>query len=398
MATITENGAIPDSPATLRANLLTAATALSPSLTANLPASLIEDMASTGTGALVVQDQAYVDAINSIAPTTANDEILIQLGNVYGVPRGLGSNASVYVTFTGTVGFVINAGFIVSDGTYQYTTQEAAVVPTGGTTDPVYCVATKAGSWAIPAASVTSLSTSVPSGITLTVTNPNAGTVGQTAQSINDYRLQVIQAGRAVATGSATFIKTALQKVSGVIPRTISIRYLSGIGTEIVVAGGDPYKIANAIFQSMFNIRDLVGKQTIGTTQTITVKDYPDNYQIKFVTPTSQAVTVAAYWTTVSGTNFVSNTVVSSAVIPAITAYINSINIGEKMSLLDLQDTFVAATASILDPTTIATLGFVVTIAGTTVSPSGMIYSASPVDSEAYLTASTITVSNTTPP
>ena len=131
MAIITPNGAQPTSPQVLRDELVAAATALAPGLTTTLPGSLIEDLASTATGALTVQDSAYVDLVNSISPYTANDFILLQLGNVYGVAQGVGSNTSVYVTFYGTPGFVINAGFIVSDGTHQYTVQDGGVISSG---------------------------------------------------------------------------------------------------------------------------------------------------------------------------------------------------------------------------------------------------------------------------
>ena len=367
MATITTAGAIPSSPTELRDQLLAAATALSPGLTANLPGSLIEDMASTGAGALVVQDQAYVDLVNSISPTTANDFILTQLGAVYGVQQGIGSNTSVYVVFSGTVGFVINSGFVVTDGTYQYTVQESAIIASGGSSSPTYCLATSPGIWAVPANSVNSIATSVPIGITLTVTNPTAGTPGQTAQSINDYRAQVIQAGRAVATGLPTLHKTTLQKVSGVQARLIAVRKVS-TNWQIIVGGGDPYEVANAIYQSMFNILDLAGATSGGTTETVSINDYPDIYDITYVLPVQQAITITANWATASGTNFVSNTVVAAAVQAPIQAYINSIHIGAPISQLELYEVFLAATANIIDPTTIVKLTFAVYI-NTTLTP-----------------------------
>jgi hypothetical protein len=367
MATITTAGAVPSSPTALREELIAAATALSPGLTANLPGSLIEDLASTATGALVVQDQAYVDLINSISPTTANDFILTQLGNVYGVQQGVGSNTSVYVVFTGTVGFVINIGFIVTDGTYQYTVQDSSIIQSGGTSSPVYCLATTSGSWAVPANSVNGLGTSVPAGITLSVNNPNAGLPGATAQSVAEYRLQVIQAGRAVATGLPTLLKTALQKVTGVQSRLISIRAVS-TDWQIIVGGGDPYAVANAIYQSMFNILNLVGASSGGTTETITINDYPDTYNITFVVPLQQAITITVNWATAAGTNFVSNTVVTSAIQGPLQAYINSIHIGAPISELELYSVFLAATAGVIDPSTIVKLTFAVYI-NTTLTP-----------------------------
>ena len=259
MAIITTAGAIPASPTELRDAEIVAATALAPGLTANLPGSLIEDMASTAVGAVVVQDQAFVDLVNSVSPATANPSILYQLGQVYGVEQGQGSNTSVYVVFTGLAGFVIPIGFTVSDGTYQYTVQDGGIIATSGQTTTLYCLATVQGSWAIPAGTVTQIITSVPVGFTLTVTNPDDGLPGLDAQTIASYQAQVIQAGMVTCQGVPTFIKAQLQKVIGVQARLISIRLIATNEWEIIVGGGDPYEVGHAIFASVPDISNLVG-------------------------------------------------------------------------------------------------------------------------------------------
>ncbi len=378
MATLSTAGAAPTDPTTLRSELLATATALAPGLTADLPGSLIEDMASTATGAVVVMDQAYVDLINSINPITANEFILTQLGNVYGVQQGLGSNTSVYVTFTGTPGFVINIGFLVSDGNYQYSVQDATIIPSGGTTPAVYCLALVQGTWAVPVNTVTQIVTSIPSGISLSCTNSITGVPGLLAQSATDFRAQVIQAGRAVATGLPTLLKTALQNVSGVQYNLISVKKISS-NWEIIVGGGDPYQVANAIYQSMFNILDLVGASGIGSTQTITINDFPDSYAIVFVVPLQQTVTIEVTWASTG--NFVSNTVVATVVQPAIQNYINNIFVGQSISLLELNEIFVAATTGIIAPTTISTLSWVVNVNSSPVDASPILY---PAEAEGY--------------
>ena len=259
MAQITTAGAIPASPTDLLDAEIAAATALAPGLTANLPGSLVEDMASTAAGAVYVQDQAFVDLVNSISPATANPSILYQLGQVYGVEQGQGSNTSVFVIFNGLAGFVIPIGFVVSDGSYQYTVQDGGIVATSGQTSPLYCLATVQGSWAIPAGTVTQIITSVPVGFTLTVTNPDDGLPGLEAQTIASYQAQVIQAGMVTCQGVPTFIKAQLQKVIGVQARLISIRLIATNEWEIIVGGGDPYEVGHAIFASVPDISNLVG-------------------------------------------------------------------------------------------------------------------------------------------
>lgn len=269
MATITSAGAVPASPTDLLNAEIAAAQALSPGLTANLPGSLVEDMASTATGALVIQDQALVDLVNSISPYAANDFMLYQLGAVYGVQQGVGANTSVYVTFSGSAGFVIPVGFIVSDGTYQYTVQDGGIISASGQSTALYCVASVAGSWAVPVGTVTQIISSVPSGYTLTCTNLTAGLPGETAQSLSSYRAQVIQAGLATAQGVPNFIKSALQEISGVQPNLTSVRNVAANQWEVICGGGDPYQVANAIFETVPDISMLVGStlSVTGVTQ-----------------------------------------------------------------------------------------------------------------------------------
>ena len=303
MAQITTAGAIPASPTDLLNAEIAAATALAPGLTANLPGSLVEDMASTAAGAVVIQDQAFVDLVNSISPATANPSILYQLGQVYGVEQGQGSNTSVYVVFTGLAGFVIPVGFTVSDGTYQYTVQDGGIIATSGQTSPLYCLATVQGSWAIPAGTVTQIVTSVPAGFTLTVTNPDDGLPGLTAQTIASYQAQVMQAGMVTAQGVPTFIKAQLQKVIGVQARLISIRLIATNQWEIICGGGDPYEVGNAIFNSVPDISNLVGS-TIAVTAITTANPGVVTTDLNHGYATGQVITIAGVTPTWFNNNY----------------------------------------------------------------------------------------------
>ena len=292
MAQITTAGAIPASPTDLLNAEIAAATVLAPGLTANLPGSLVEDMASTAAGAVYIQDQAFVDLVNSISPATANPSILYQLGQVYGVEQGQGSNTSVYVIFTGLAGFVIPVGFTVSDGTYQYTVQDGGIIATSGQTSPLYCLATVQGSWAVPSGTVTQIITSVPAGFTLTCTNPSAGLPGLTAQTIASYQAQVMQAGMVTAQGVPTFIKAQLQNVIGVQARLISVRLVATNQWEIICGGGDPYQVANAIFNSVPDISNLVGS-TLAVTAITTANPGVVTTDLNHGYATGQVITIA---------------------------------------------------------------------------------------------------------
>lgn len=113
---VTQGGAQPTPVTTLYEKLISQVAARVPDYTANLPPALVTDLASTATGALAIIDQAMVDLINSVTPYGANIPLLLQLGEIYGVTRGTGSNTSVYVVFTGDPGFVIPKVFVSRTG------------------------------------------------------------------------------------------------------------------------------------------------------------------------------------------------------------------------------------------------------------------------------------------
>ena len=259
---VTRAGLQPQSPASIRQQLVAAVAATNPGYTDSLPGSLIEDVSSTDVAAIALCDQARVETVNSLTPYGANAFLLSQLGQIYigpGSKPAVPTNTAVSVVFAGTVGFVIAAGFTVSDGTYQYVVQDGGVIGDDGSSDALFCLATVAGSWAVPTNTVNELVTSVPSGVDLTCNNPLAGVPGGDAETEESYRARVLRAGQAVTQGMASMLKTLVGEVSGVQQRLISVIQQSGGGWEIVVGGGDPYRVAYAIYTALFDVSSLVG-------------------------------------------------------------------------------------------------------------------------------------------
>lgn len=437
---MTSQGLQPQTPAALNAQLLANAQALAPGLTV-LPGGLISDLSGTGTGALLVMDSARIDVINSVSPLGANPFLLYQLGSIYGVPQGQGSNGSVFVVFTGSAaGIRIAIGFTVSDGANSYVIQDGGVTGTSLQTPPLFAVATSSASFPIPPDTVNQLVTSAPTGFTLTVTNPLAGTPAQSAQTISSYRSQVLQAGVVVSAGTTAYLRTLLGNVAGVNPNLISIPIVGSNYKVIVGGSGDPFQIAGAIFQSGLTISLLVGS-TLGVAnfteatngvvtttinhgyatgqavviagvvpsayngsyssitvlsentfavnvntstfgayssggvitpnfrnQSIVIIDFPDSYTIPFVIPPSQAVTMAVSWNTISS-SFVSASAVAQLSAAALSAYINSLSIGQPINVDVMIATFQTSVAAILPAQFISTITFSVDINGVATSP-----------------------------
>ena len=146
---MTTQGLQPAAPADLRARLISLVAASNPDYTANLPGSLIEDISSTDTFALVESDSFLVDLVNSVTPYGANAYLLSQLGALYGIDQQPITNTSAYVVFTGPPGYVIAQGFVVGDGTYQYVCQDGGICGTDANSLPIYVLATQPGAWPI---------------------------------------------------------------------------------------------------------------------------------------------------------------------------------------------------------------------------------------------------------
>ena len=364
----TAAGPIATPPALLNADLIAAVAAINPGYTATLPGSLIEDLSSTATGALIAIDQARVDAVNNVSPYAANPFILAQMGAQFGVPQGLMSNASVYVVITGSPGYVIPPGFAVSDGSRQYIIQTGGTVSTTGTTASLYAVCLQAGSFAIPAGTVTTIVTSVPSPYTLTVTNPLGGTPAAGPQTIESYRAQIVQAFQVAMTGTAAYLKTLLTMLPGVPSRLVSV-VQSGQNFEILCGGGDPYQTAGAIYQSGVILGLLTGSLQLSRNVNVSIYDAPDTYNIVFVNPPQQIVTIGMVWNTTLP-NFTSGPAVAQFAIVAMQAYINSIVVGQGINLLVLQQQVQAAISSVLAPVNLTTLRFNITINGVLATPS----------------------------
>lgn len=252
-------GPVPKTAEELRSELVSRATELSPGITTDLPGSLIEDIVSTDVGALLICDQARVDLINSVGPLKANLSMLNLLAQQSGVAaQKTEGSTTVPVTFSGPAGFPVPQGFLVGDGTYTYQVSDATIILASGISSPVTCVATNTGSWAVPAGSVNQILTSLPSDITLTCTNPVAGTPGGEPETNYEFRERVWQAQMSTVQGYPGFIRQKLTDLENVQARLVSV-VQSGNSWVVMCGGGDIYEMAGAIYKSAGDISRLKG-------------------------------------------------------------------------------------------------------------------------------------------
>jgi hypothetical protein len=252
-------GPIPQTPAALRQQLISLVSSKNPGYTANLPASMIEDISSTDVGAIIISNQFMIDLINSVTPYGANQFILNQLGiEIYGIQPESATNTAVDLIFFGVPGFIIIPGFVVSDQVYQYICTDGGVINTNGQSLPIHAVATLSGTWPVPAGSVNTVVTSVPPNINLSVINPTDGIPSIGTEDVTSFRTRTLTAGLAASTGMDRYLKTLLWNVPGVVQRLVSVRQNIDTGRWVIlVGGGDPYQVAWCIYYALFDIQTL---------------------------------------------------------------------------------------------------------------------------------------------
>lgn len=360
-------GPVPTSPEVILETLLAAVAAEVPDFTANLPGTLIEDISSTDVAAIAQIDQYRVDSVSDVTPYGANADVLNQMGVMFGIPQGTPTNTSVFVIISGNVGYVVQRGFIVSDGTHQYVIQDGGTIGGGGSSQSLFAVSNQSGSWSVPVGTVTTIVTSVPGPISLTCTNAVAGIPGGPAESVQSYRSRILQASIVAGQGTPAYLRTLIEAVPGVVSRLVAILQVNA-GWEVIVGGGDSYQVAGAIYRGTLDLDSIVGSSTTMRNINVTIIDPPDSYNIVYVNPPNQVVTVAATWNT-DLINFTAGLQVDTLGAPAIQNYINGITVGQPINLLSMTAAFQQAVNSILPIENLSTLDFVVTINGSPVIP-----------------------------
>jgi hypothetical protein len=309
--------------------------------------------------------QMIGDLFNSLTPYNANGYFLEQIAALHGIQRNELIRPSVYVTFTGTAGFVIPAGAVVGDGGHQYQVVTGGIVSNGGAVT-LYCRALDDGIWAIPAYTVNQVLFSVYSPNTLTCANQAAGNSGSEPESLPIFRERVLRDYRKTSSATIYNCRALLQRVDGVITRSVAIRKYMG-SVKVMVAGGDPNNIGYAIYKSGIDVSRLSGSTSLGHSiernRHALIQEYPDFYNIVFVHPVEKLIKINVFWNTHDHT-FIRDMAIIAACQMPIVDYINQLPTGGRINLLELDNIFRDAASAVINPQFISNLRFQVIIDG----------------------------------
>jgi hypothetical protein len=123
---------------------------------------------------------------------------------------------------------------------------------------------------------------------------------------------------------------------------------------------------------------------------TVSILDFPDTYQVTFVNPPQEVVTMTVDWHSISP-NYANPATIAGLAQTSIQAYVNSITVGQPMNLLQLNDAFTSSLPTSIPESSISILTFAVYINGVLVAPVNNLISSDP-ESYFYVTLTGITV------
>jgi uncharacterized phage protein gp47/JayE len=273
-------------------------------------------------------NMAIVDTYNSLSPSTAQGAALSSRVKINGIMRDISSFSVVELTIVGQANTPINNG-IATDGTYKWDLPATVTIPTGGS---VTVQATCETAGAINA---------LPNTITKILT-PTRGwqTVNNAAAAIPGNAVETdaaLRARQAISTGlpSQTVMEAIVASVAavkGVIryegfendTGTTDVNGIPAHSISIVVEGGTDADIATAIAD-----KKTPGTGTYGTTSYQVIDSVGIPNTINFYRPTTRTIQVTVNATALTG--YVSST--GTALIQAVSDYINSLAIGEDVYL-----------------------------------------------------------------
>jgi len=176
--------------------------------------------------------------------------------------------STVVLTITGTVGILVEAGFMASvlgDSSTVFETIEEITIPIGGSVD-ITMVATEFGALVASAGTLTVIDTPVY-GI-VSVTNAADAEIGRLAQTDAEFKLTAKNEKQKAGTSPTAGIRASILTLDNIVQVLVNENetdVTDGDGRpphsiEAVVQGGDSLEIAQAIFDSKAG-----GIQTFGS-------------------------------------------------------------------------------------------------------------------------------------
>jgi len=236
---------------------------------------------------------------------TASDEGLDYLASNQAMSRSAAQVATTKLTFTGEVGFQVDAGseFSTDDGIVFVLTEDVILTDSGTKDDLGNAIGTGSGSAEseefedyVDVDANTIINVDAPDEQLYSVTNSQAATGGTSEELQEDFRTRLMDSNQGIITTTTSGLKAALNNVAGVRDSNVVENTTDTVDAygnpadsiHIYVLGGSSLAIANAIQAAR-----AAGTQTVGQQlNEVTDAGGTNKYPIRFDYATPVPITV----------------------------------------------------------------------------------------------------------
>lgn len=342
----TDAGVVSRTPEEIRASLIAEAENKLTGFNA-IPAELRTDLIESSVIIMSQMEELGVDLFNSIAPQYANDIMVKEFGESFGLQMKKESYSSVVITFYGRAGTVVPKGTQVqsADGVMTFgTTRSIAILPSGEYS--VLCESLESYTVPIMPNTITVLVSTITN-ITR-ITNLNIGTNGLPAETIEQYRARVQDRMRSNRMGSVVYAISKLAVINGVENRLTNIRYqvknINDVITssvECVVGGGDDYEVAFTLFECFLSpllFSSSPSDGNIDRTITSVLSLNGINFDVKFTRPKLDVVDINVVMRVITGSVPIPDTAIRAELYNNLFAYFKDLRTGTALSKFVFDD------------------------------------------------------------
>lgn len=256
MSNFTANGYVRRSPEQIKQSLNDYMVSVNPTYK-EMPADVQNNLLDTSVAILSEIENICADVANSFSPSFANsnDFMWEQQAAAFGLKYKNATLSSVTLKFTGRPGLYIPKDTEVSEG---FKTIEAITL---NSTGMGYVKAESENEGTFEPDTINEVLSNVSED--LQVTNPTSSLPSENEETLEELKKRTHMLIKSPRVGGTDYAKTQLIKLEGVSERLINFTFMSSNtirGVEVIVGGGNPNEVANAIFQSFLTTGNLVSK------------------------------------------------------------------------------------------------------------------------------------------
>lgn len=223
----------------------------------DLPSSLQNNLIDESVVLECEMQDMISNMMNSISPTYANDFIVKELGEAFGLKMKDKQLPITTITFKGKIGVLIPEGVEVgnADGSKTFKTTESKIINASGEADVAalgvdyYDTPTPANSLNVMINKIANVDS---------CTNKNDVTESVPAETIEQFRNRFLTRTKANRAGTIATLDNNIKAVNGVSDRLVTyvethVRDEEQVKSvlEVIVGGGDDYEVAAALFSSV---------------------------------------------------------------------------------------------------------------------------------------------------